>query len=73
MPLGDIDLDALARLELAGGNIRNVVVNAAFAAAAGDEQVTMSHLLATAVQEYAKIDKLPSRGEFGHRYDEVVR
>ena len=29
-PRGGIDFDALARLELAGGNIRNVVVNAAF-------------------------------------------
>jgi SpoVK/Ycf46/Vps4 family AAA+-type ATPase len=32
-PLGDLDLDRLARLNLTGGSIRNIALNAAFLAA----------------------------------------
>ncbi len=37
-PLGAVDVDALARLDVAGGNIRNIAVNAAFLAADAGER-----------------------------------
>jgi ATPase family associated with various cellular activities (AAA) len=64
-PRAGLDLDALARLEIAGGNIRNIAVNAAFAAAAADQPVGMGHLMRSAAHEYRKLDRLPSAGEFG--------
>jgi hypothetical protein len=47
----------LARLNIAGGNIRNIALNAAFLAAAASEPVRMHHLLRAARNEYAKIEK----------------
>src|SRR2546426_875240 len=42
----DLDLKFMAgRFELAGGNIRNIALGAAFLAAADGEVVTMGHLL----------------------------
>ena len=60
-PTEGIDFDALARLELSGGSIRNVVVNAAFLAAAEDRPIGMGHLLESAEREYAKEEKLAPR------------
>ena len=65
IPLEGIDYVRLARLEIAGGNIRNVALNAAFLAAADGGRVRMEHLLHAARREYAKIDKLESDVEFG--------
>jgi hypothetical protein len=56
-PLGPLDVDALARLNVTGGNIRNISVNAAFLAAAAGEPVGMAHLARAARTEYAKLDK----------------
>jgi hypothetical protein len=58
-----LDYRALARLEIPGGNIRNIAVNAAFLAAAADEPIRMAHVLAAARREYAKIDKLATDAE----------
>jgi DNA polymerase III delta prime subunit len=69
-PRTNLDLDALARLEIAGGNIRNIAVNAAFAAAAEDQSVGMRHVMLAATHEYRKLDRLPTASEFG-RYAEV--
>ena len=55
-----MDADALARLELPGGNIRNVAVNAAFLAASEGHAVAMPHLLRAAERELAKLDQPPS-------------
>ncbi len=71
LPREALDLDVLARLELAGGNIRNAAVNAAFAAAAADRPVSMPLLVRAAAHEYAKLDKSPTQSEFGDYYDEV--
>jgi SpoVK/Ycf46/Vps4 family AAA+-type ATPase len=68
VPLDDLDYAALSRLEIAGGNIRNVALNAAFAAAAEGTAVSMPHLMAAAALEYHKVDKTPSAGEFGDYY-----
>jgi hypothetical protein len=52
----------LARLNVAGGNIRNIALGAAFIAA--DEGcVGMSHLLRAARAEYAKLDRPLTDGE----------
>ena len=56
-PLDGIDYAKLARLHLPGGNIRSIVLNAAFLAAETDEPVTMSHLLHAARSESAKLDR----------------
>jgi SpoVK/Ycf46/Vps4 family AAA+-type ATPase len=47
----------LARLNLTGGNIRNVALNAAFLAARAGDPVRMEHLLSAARTEYAKLDR----------------
>jgi hypothetical protein len=57
-PTEGIDLDALARLDLPGGAIRNVALNAAAAAAAADEPIRMSHLAVAARREFAKLGRL---------------
>ncbi|MEF8787968.1 MAG: ATP-binding protein, partial [Planctomycetota bacterium] len=63
--LGNVDYDALARLEVAGGNIRNIALNAAFIAAQADESIQMHHLMHAARREYAKIDKMVTDAQFG--------
>lgn len=52
----DIHFDRLARqFKLAGGNIKNIAVAAAFLAADDDEPVDTSHLLHAARREYQKM------------------
>jgi len=65
VPLENIQWDALARLEVPGGNIRNISLNAAFLAAAEGTGVRMDHLMKAAWREYAKEEKLASAAEFG--------
>ncbi len=63
-PLDGVDIGRLTRLSVAGGNIRNIAVNAAFLAADAGERVGMAHLLRAARREYAKLEKPFSEGEF---------
>jgi len=56
-PLDGLDYPVLARLGVAGGNIRNIALAAAFLAADGGEPVRMAHVLRAARSEYAKIEK----------------
>jgi AAA+ superfamily predicted ATPase len=56
-PTDGLDVDKLARLSVAGGNIRNIAMNAAFLAAEVGEPVRMSHLLRAARSEYAKLER----------------
>ncbi|MGH3611334.1 MAG: ATP-binding protein [Pseudonocardia sp.] len=52
----DLDLDLLAReVALAGGNIHNIALAAAFRAAADGGAVTMAHVLAAVRREYRKL------------------
>jgi Winged helix domain, variant/ATPase family associated with various cellular activities (AAA) len=67
-----LDFDGLARLEIPGGNIRNIAINAAFLAAGDGASIGMTHVMRAARREYAKIDKLLTPAEFG-RYYEIVR
>jgi AAA+ superfamily predicted ATPase len=52
-----LDPDRLARLRVAGGNIRNIALNAAFMAADAGEPVQMHHLRQAAHAEYAKLER----------------
>jgi len=52
-----LEIAKLARLNITGGNIRNIAMQAAFLAADRNEPVTMSHLLRAARGEYDKLEK----------------
>lgn len=56
-PTADLDVKKLSRLNVAGGNIRNIALNAAFIAAAAGEPVSMKHLLSAAQGEYIKLER----------------
>jgi hypothetical protein len=56
-PTEDLDVDVLARLNISGGSIRNIALNAAFQAAAGDSAVRMDHVIRAVRSEYAKLEK----------------
>jgi AAA+ superfamily predicted ATPase len=56
-PIEDLDFDKLAKLSIAGGNIRNIALNAAFIAADSDEAVQMKHILRSAKSEYVKLER----------------
>ncbi|HYM74178.1 MAG TPA: AAA family ATPase [Stellaceae bacterium] len=62
-PQADLDPVRLAQLGVPGGVIRNIAVHAAFLAADATEPVRMSHLLAAARTECAKLDKPLGRAE----------
>ena len=63
VPTEGLDRAKLAKLNLAGGNIRNIALNAAFIAADAGEPVRMKHLLRAARSEYAKLEKALSEAE----------
>jgi hypothetical protein len=67
-PVNQMEYAALARLEIPGGNIRNIALNAAFLAASEGGSVGMPHVMHSARREYAKIDKLITEAEFGSFY-----
>jgi hypothetical protein len=56
-PTEALDFSRLAQLRIAGGNIRSIAVSAAFLAADAGEPVRMSHLMAAARGEYAKLQR----------------
>ena len=64
-PVNRIDIARLARLTIAGGNIRTIALNATFLAAADGGEVKTSHVLAAARREYAKLEKPITSAEFG--------
>ena len=68
--LAGLDYLALSRLEIPGGNIRNVALNAAFLAAAGRVPVRMDHVLHAARREYTKIEKMITESEFGKQAEQ---
>jgi hypothetical protein len=57
LPTSNLSIEKLARLTVAGGNIRNIALNAAFGAARESSAVTMTHILAAARGEYLKLEK----------------
>lgn len=69
----DLDFDFMARrFDLAGGNIRNIALAAAFLAAADRGVVDMIHLVRATQREYQKMGKVVLEEEFG-AYAGLVR
>ena len=56
-PTKDLQPDRLAKLNMTGGNIRNIALNAAFLAAAAGASVEMAHVLQATRMEAVKIDR----------------
>jgi len=69
----DLDLEFLARaFKVSGGNIRNIVVAAAYAAAEEGAPISMGHLVRATMREYRKLGRMVVESEFG-RYYTLVR
>lgn len=64
-PAYGLDFNKLARLNLAGGNIRNIALYAAFLAADAGEGIGMNLLLRAARVEYAKLERPLTAAELG--------
>lgn len=61
----DIDFNFLAnRLNVTGGNIKNIVINAAFLAAENSGVINMKHVVRAARREYEKIGRSCTAAEF---------
>ena len=56
-PTENLNFEKLAKLNMAGGNIRNIAINAAFIAAEAGESVRMKHILQAAKSEYVKLER----------------
>ena len=56
-PIKDLNFAKLAQLNVAGGNIRIIALNAAFLAADAGEPVQMKHILQATQTEYTKLEK----------------
>jgi hypothetical protein len=64
-PTEGLNVDRLSRLNVTGGNIRNIALNAAFLAVNSGEPVRMRHLLRAAQGEYMKLEKSLTDAEVG--------
>lgn len=56
-PTEGLDFAKLAKLNVAGGTIRNIALNAAFIAAEAGQPVQMQHILQAARNEYTKLER----------------
>jgi hypothetical protein len=73
MQLAHLDFDRLAELNLTGGSVHCVAVNAAFLAAHQGTTVTMSLVLSAARTEFRKLERPINESEFKwERADEVA-
>jgi hypothetical protein len=59
-----LDHDRLARLNITGGNIHSIALNAAFAAAQVDQAVSMAVVLAAARMEMRKLEKSINEADY---------
>jgi hypothetical protein len=65
----DIDFEFLGRrFELAGGDIRNVALDAAFLAARHDQSIGMRHIVPALAREVVKQGRSPSAAEFRQHF-----
>jgi len=62
-PTAGLDIQKLATLNIAGGNIRNIAMHAAFMAAEKNKPVSMSDIQHAAKKEYLKLEKNMSLSE----------
>ncbi|OPX86539.1 MAG: ATP-dependent zinc metalloprotease FtsH [Pelotomaculum sp. PtaB.Bin104] len=66
----DIDLGFLARkYNITGGNIKNIVLTAAFIAAEGSPEIGMKHLIRATQRELRKMGKICMKEDFGKYFD----
>jgi len=68
-----LELALLSNLDLSGGNIRSIAVNAAFLAAADGVPIGMPHVVRAAAREYVKLSKPIGVAELGQYYAMVRR
>jgi AAA+ superfamily predicted ATPase len=64
-PLGNLDYDRLARMNITGGSIRNIALGACFLAAEQNMPVNMDHIKQAAKSEYDKMERPLTRVEIG--------
>jgi hypothetical protein len=64
MPKKALDYDRLARLNVTGGHIHNIAINAAFLAARAGSPVTMALVLDAARAEFRKIERPINEADF---------
>ena len=70
----DIDFGFLAqKFKMTGGNIKNIVLGAAFLAAQESKPISMSHLIIATKGEYQKEGKLAVKTDFGPYYELIKR
>jgi SpoVK/Ycf46/Vps4 family AAA+-type ATPase len=69
----DLNLDVMARrFEMAGGNIRNVALAAAFLAADDGGSIGMTHLIRATKREFQKMGRLCDEKDF-IKYDDLIK
>ncbi len=56
------------KLNISGGNIKNIALTSAFYAAGDGKVVTMAHVIQACKREYQKMGKACSRNDFGEYY-----
>ncbi len=66
-PTEGLEITKLARLNVPGGNIRNIAIYAAFLAADAGEPVGMKHLQRAARAEFSKLERPFNETDFGGR------
>jgi len=64
-PVDKLNMENLSKLSIAGGNIRNIALNASFLAANQGVPVNMEHLKRAAKVEYAKMERSLTSNELG--------
>src|SRR5438105_11933102 len=65
----DIDFTFLARqFQMAGGNIKNSILNASFLAAAEEQCIHMRHLILAVRREFQKMGKTCTEAIFGEYF-----
>lgn len=69
----DVDYTFLGRqFELAGGDIRNSVLDAAYAAARESSEITFGHLLRAVARQFAKRGQVPTQSEFREHFTNLA-
>jgi hypothetical protein len=73
VPTEDLDFDRLARLNLTGGNIHSIALNASFLAAGSGESVTMPVVLEAVRTEFRKLERPINEADFRVRETQTRR
>lgn len=72
-PTLNLDYNYLAKLNLAGGSIHTIAINAAFLAKSADSPVQMNHILTAARYEFHKLEHSINEADFIWQTEEVVQ